>query len=266
MSGKALITGASSGIGATYADRLAERGYDLILVARNAQRLEAAAAELTGRYGVSVEIFPADLGDAAALARAEGVLRTDQDISFLVNNAGISGGKPFIGADPDLLESIVRLNVVALTRLAAAAADSFARRGKGTIVNIGSVTALMPEDFEPTYSATKAYVLAFSQGIAGDLASHGVTVQAVLPGATRTEIWEKSGLNIDDFPQDSIMEVGDMVDAALAGLDAGERVTIPSLPFVSAWNSLESARHALRPNLSRRLPAQRYVEPELTLA
>ena len=266
MFGKALITGASSGIGATYADRLAERGYDLILVARDVRRLETAAAELRARYGVSVEVLPADLANRADLARVETVTRTDPDISFLVNNAGISGGKAFIGADPDLLESIVRLNVLALTRLAAAAADAFAGRGRGTIVNIGSVTALMPENFEPTYAATKAYVLALSQGLVQDLAAHGVTIQAVLPGATRTEIWERSGRNVDDLPQESVMEVGDMVDAALAGLDAGENVTIPSLPFVSAWAALESARRALQPNLSRRIPAARYLEPELALS
>ena len=261
MSGKALITGASSGIGATYADRLAERGHDLILVARDVRRLEAAAAELSARYGVSVEVLPADLGDSAALARVESVLRSDPAIAILVNNAGIAGPSAFVGADPDLVASIVQLNVLALARLAAAAADAFAGRGEGTIVNIGSVTSLIPERFEPTYAASKAFVLTFSQGLREELKPRGVTVQVVLPGVTRTEIWGRSGRDLDAIPAETVMEVGDMVDAALAGLDAGEAVTIPSLPFDSAWKAFETARHALGPNLSRRTPAPRYLEP-----
>jgi len=266
MANKALITGASSGIGATYADRLAGRGYDLILVARDAKRLEAAAAELEARHGVSVETLPADLGDGEALARVETALRTDPAISLLVNNAGIAGPTAFVGADPALVESLLRLNVVALTRLAGAAADAFAGRGKGIIVNIGSVTSLAPERFEPTYAASKAFVLTFSQGLAAELAPRGVTVQAVLPGITRTEIWERSGRDLGAVPADKVMEVGDMVDAALAGLDSGEGVTIPSLPSLSDWQAFESARGALGPNLSGRSPAARYLEAGLVPA
>lgn len=265
MPGKALITGASSGIGATYADRLAERGYDLILVARNARRLEAAAEILRERYGVEVEVLPADLGDSFSLAQIEARLRTDPGIDLLVNNAGISGGKDFVGVDPDLLESIIDLNVVALTRLAAGAAAAFAGRGHGTIINIGSVTALIPERFEPTYAATKAFVLTLSQGLSAQLGSHGVTVQAVLPGITRTEIWERSGRSVDDLPPEMVMEVDDLVDAALAGLDLGETVTIPSLPALEDWQKMEQARLALGPDLSRSRPASRYTG-ELALA
>lgn len=266
MSDKALITGASSGIGATYADRLAERGYDLILVARDVQRLEAAAEDLEARYGISVEVLAADLADDDALARVATVLRTDPDISILVNNAGIAGVTAFVGADPDLVESVIQLNVLALTRLAGAAADAFAGRRRGTIVNIGSVTSLAPERFEPTYAASKAFVLTFSQSLRAELAPRGVAVQVVLPGITRTEIWERSGRDIDAIPAEMVMAVGDMVDAALAGLDAGEAVTIPSLPFVSDWDAFESARHALGPNLSRRVPAARYLQPDLAPA
>lgn len=266
MANKALITGASSGIGATYADRLAGRGYDLILVARDTKRLEAAAADLEARHGISVQTLPADLADSEALARVETTLRTDPAISLLVNNAGIAGPTAFVGADPDRIEALIQLNVVALARLAGAAADSFSGRGKGTIVNIGSVTSLAPERFEPSYAASKAFVLTFSQGLRAELAPRGVTVQAVLPGITRTEIWERSGRDLGAIPTDMVMEVGDMVDAALFGLDAGEAVTIPSLPFASDWNAFESARQALGPNLSRREPAARYFEPDLAPA
>src|SRR5205085_3702183 len=228
-----------------YADRLAGRGYDLILVARDKTRLEARATELRARYGVGVELLPADLSDSAELARVESALRTDPAVSLLVNNAGIAGDTDFVGTDPDGLETMIRLNVLALTRLSAAAAAAFAARGKGTIVNIGSVTSLIPERFEPTYAGTKAFVLTFSQGLREVLAPRGVAVQVVLPGVTRTEIWERSGRDLGGIPAEMVMEAGDLVDAALAGLDAGEAVTIPSLPDVSAWEAFENARHVL---------------------
>ena len=251
-----LITGASSGIGAVYADRLARRGHDLILVARDRIRLGNLAAKLAQDHSVRVETFPADLSDPGDLARVEARLRSDSAIGMLVNNAGILSSGEIAAADPDRLESVIRINVVAVTRLAAAAAASFAGRGRGTIVNIGSVTALMAESFEPTYLASKAYVLAFTQALHHQLAPHGVNVQAVLPGVTRTPILD--GFDEAALPSEIVMDAGDMVDAALAGLEAGEIVTIPSLPDVSQWAALEQARLLLAPNLSRSLPAERY--------
>jgi uncharacterized protein len=256
--GTALITGASAGIGAVYADRLARRGHDLILVARDRQRLDALALRLREETARSVEVVAADLNDKADLARVEHLLRTDADITVLVNNAGIAMSGDLANADPDLLESVIRLNVLAPSRLALAAVPGFVARGRGTLINISSVTALTPERFNGVYSGTKAYVLNLSLRLQEEVARKGVRVQVVLPGATRTAIWEKAGFEIASLPPSILMDVDDMVDAALAGLDRGEAVTIPALPDMAQWEAYEAARQKMIPNLSLRSPAPRY--------
>jgi uncharacterized protein len=255
MSGTALITGASGGLGAAYADRLAKRGYDLVLVARSEDRLNELAAELTG---VDVEVIAADLTVQEQLAAVEQRVREDASISLLVNNAGIGWVSPVVAADPDVLESLIDINVTALTRLSQAAAGPFAERGAGTIVNIGSVVPILQLPGMAAYAGSKAYVLAFTQVLAAELADTGVRVQAVLPGALGTELWDKSGLPLADLDKEIVMTIDDAVDAALAGLDAGELVSILSLPDAADWDALETARQALLPNLSRREPAERY--------
>ncbi len=254
----ALVTGASTGIGAVYADRLAKRGYDLILVARNVQRLQDLAARLTKETGVKVETVQADLTAKQDIAKLEKRLADDKTITLLVNNAGMSVAGNTLEADPDQIEQMLVLNVVAPTRLAKAAAVNFAARKSGGIINIASVTALIPEMFPGAYAGTKSFVITFTQGLATELAPHGVKVQAVLPGATRTEIWERAGKDVNALPQEMVMEVDDMVDASLAGFDQGELITIPSLADVSLWGALESARKALGPHLSLKNSAARY--------
>lgn len=256
--GTALVTGASSGIGATYADRLAKRGYDLILVARDAARLQALAATLTERTGVTVSVLPADLTDRADVRSVEKRLREDEAITLLVNNAGIGPKGKLLEDDIDYLETMIELNVVAANRLAVAAAQAFAARGRGAIVNIASVVAYIPERFNGTYSATKAFVLNLTQAIHSEVAEKGVKVQAVMPGLTRTEIFERAGRSVDSLPPSMVMDVTDMVDAALAGLDQGELVTIPSLPDAGDLQTATAARLALGPNLSHNKPAARY--------
>ena len=256
--GTALITGASSGIGKVYADRLAKRGYDLILVARDQQRLNILAAKLTAETGVKIDVLRADLIEKTDLARVEQRLKDDTGITMLVNNAGIGGSGPFATASIDSLEKIIQLNVLAVTRLAAAAAPAFAKRGHGTVINVGSVLGLAPERFPGNYSATKAYVLALTQSLHEELGASGVTLQAVLPGATRTEIWERTGMSADALPPEMLMEVDEMVDAALTGLDLGELVTIPSLPNIADYQAYDAARKNLGPNLSRNTAADRY--------
>lgn len=253
-----LITGASSGIGATYADRLAKRGHDLILVARDANRLEILAERLRRETGVSAEVLVADLTRESDLVKVEKRLLEDSGISMLVNNAGMAGGASVAGADPLQVNTLINLNVLALTRLAAAAATAFVARHNGTIINIGSVTALMPENFSAVYLSTKAYVLAFTEALRKEVREAGVRVQAVLPGATRTEIWERAGLDLSKLPPSMVMDVNDMVDAALAGLDMDEPVTIPALPDAGDWEAFKQARLRLAPNLSRSEPAARY--------
>lgn len=257
--GVALVTGASSGIGAVYAERLAARGHDLLLVARDGARLEALAAEVGHRTGRAVEVLRADLTDKADLAGVEARLRSDAAITVLVNNAGVSGGGPLDTADPDRMEAMIDLNIVALTRLSLAAAPGFVARRAGTIINIGSVVPLITESFPGIYGSTKAYVLHFSQSLDVELSGKGVRVQAVLPGATATEIWQKSGVSLESLPPEIVMPTSVMVDAALAGLDRGDVVTIPALPDAGDWEAFENARRALAPNLSRREAAARFA-------
>ncbi|WP_288098003.1 SDR family oxidoreductase [Pseudomonas sp.] len=256
--GTALVTGASSGIGAVYAQRLAARGFDLLLVARDLQRLKEAACQLRAEHGVQVEVLKADLTQKEDVLKLEQRLRSDSSISLVLNNAGVAADGLLANADTDQLERLIQLNVTTVTRLASAAAASFAKAGRGTIINIASVVALFPERFNATYSASKAYVLSLTQSLNAELDGTGVKVQAVLPGVTRTEIWERSGIDATQIPADMVMEAGEMVDAALSGLDQGELITIPSLPNLSEWESYVAARHAMAPNLSRSQAAARY--------
>jgi short-subunit dehydrogenase len=258
--GKELVTGASTGIGAVYADRLAKRGYDLVIVARNEKQLKDLAARLARETGRNVEVLAADLSKEADLKRVEAKLGTDPEIALLVNNAGIYANAKLAEHDLQAIDDMIKLNIVAVTHLASVAAKAFSDRRRGTIVNIASVLAVAPEISNATYAGTKAYVLALTQTMKVELANAGVTVQAVLPGATRTEIWERSGGDIDALPAEIVMDAGEMVDAALAGLDQRELVTIPSLPDAADWKRFEDARAALGPNLSLQNAAARYKQ------
>jgi short-subunit dehydrogenase len=257
--GTALVTGASSGIGAIYADRLARRGYDLILVARSADRLASLATKLTDTTGRSVETLAADLTSRDDLARVETVLRTDSSITLLLNNAGIGATAPLLQSGIDTMEAMIALNVSAPTRLTYAVAPGFVARGGGTIINIASIVAIAPELLNGVYGGSKAVILAFSQSLHHELGASGVRVQAVLPGATATNFWNIAGMPVANLPDGIVMPAADMVDAALAGLDQGELVTLPSLPDLAEWAAFEAARAALGPNLSRAAPAARYV-------
>lgn len=256
--GTALITGASSGIGAVYADRLARRGHDLILVARDVNRLEALAARLKQDNGVHVDVLLADLADSQQLQRVEQRVASDETLALLVNNAGISLEGTLVDTPRQTIEQLIAVNVTAPTLLAAAAAKAFVARGVGAIINLSSVLALSPEMFDGTYSATKAFILNLSQGLAEEVGDKGVRIQAVLPGATRTEIWARSGKDIDAFPAEWVMDVDDLVDAALVGFDRGETVTIPPLADESLWQAMQDARLAMGSQLSRREIAPRY--------
>jgi len=253
-----LVTGASTGIGAIYADRLAKRGYDLILVARNEARLQFLSARLTSETGRSVKVLRADLNSKAELARVESTLREDPSITMLVNNAGTASAAPLLNADVEKMEDMIALNVTALTRLTYAAAPAFVARGTGTIINIASVLGIAPEILNGVYGASKAYVIAFSHSLQRELADKGVRIQAVLPGATATDIWEIAGRPIQDLPAEIVMSAEDMVDAALVGLDHGELVTIPPLQDGDEWTRFEAARRAMSEKFGNSQPAPRY--------
>lgn len=256
--GLAVITGASSGIGAVYADRLARRGYDLLLVARSQTPMVDLAKKLKSDTESKVDILAADLTDSADVAKLEQILREDARVTLLVNNAGAGATAPLMESDVVDLTRMIALNVEAVTRLTHSVVPAFVRRGAGAIINIASIVAIAPERLNGVYGGTKAFVLAFSQSLRHELANTGVKVQVVLPGATATNFWKLAGKPVEKLPQEIVMSTEDMVDAALAGFDQGEFVTIPALPDAGQWESYEAARQAMAPGLSRAKPADRY--------
>ena len=251
-----LVTGASTGIGAVYADRFARRGHDLVLVARDAARLESLAERLRRESGVKVNVLRADLTDPQDLAKVERRLREDARIGVLVNNAGATVRGGFLDQDAQSIARLIALNATALATLANAVAPRFAASGKGAIINLGSVVGLAPEIGSTLYGATKAFVLFLSQGLNIELGPKGVYVQAVLPAATRTEIWERSGRDVNTLP--AVMEVEELVDAALVAFDRRELVTIPPLPDDGQWRAFDAARQAMLPGFSQAHAAERY--------
>ena len=251
-----LITGASSGIGAVYAERFAQRGHDLVLVARDQARLQSLASRLRAEHGIAVDTLRADLTQADDTQLVEKRLREDARIGVLINNAGIAQSGSFVEQTGDAIERLVTLNSTALARLASAIAPRLAQAGAGSIVNIGSVVGLAPELGMSVYGASKAFVLFLSQGLSLELNPKGVYVQAVLPEATRTEIWQRAG--IDTHAIAEMMEVNELVDAALVGFDKREPVTIPPLHDDAAWGQLDGARQALLGGIKQAHAAERY--------
>lgn len=258
MASTVFVTGASSGIGATYADRFARRGHNLVLVARNAARLEALASRLRKETGVAAEILQADLTRADDLAAIEARLREDSRIEVLINNAGAALGGSFVDQTPKDIGRLIALNTTAVACLANAVASRFAVAGTGAIVNLSSVVGLAPEFGMTVYGATKAFVTFLSQGLALELGPRGVYVQAVLPSATRTDIWEAVGIDAQRLA--SMMDVGALVDAALTGFDRREAITMPVLVDATRWDAYETARKAMVPDFGRSQPAPRYQD------
>lgn len=256
--GTAMVTGASSGIGAIYADRLARRGYDLILVARNTDRLQAVAQRISDETGRAVNVLTADLSDGDDLFRVERVLRENASITMLVNNAGFGGVTPLLDTDVERMELMVDLNVTALMRLSYAVAPAFVSRAAGTIINISSIVAIGPEILNGVYGGTKAFVLAFTQSLQHELADKGVRVQAVLPGGTATEFWDIAGYGA--YAESPLaMPAERMVDAALAGFDLGEAVTIPPLQDGALWDEYDALRRRIAGDLAHAEPGARYL-------
>ncbi|MDR6522274.1 SDR family NAD(P)-dependent oxidoreductase [Variovorax atrisoli] len=253
-----LITGASTGIGAAYAERFARRGHSLVLVARDKARLESLAARLRAETGAAVEVLPADLTQPGELAAVEARLREDAGIETLINNAGAALLGNFVDQSTDDVARLVALNTTALVRLASAIAPRLAHAGKGAIVNISSVVGLAPEFGASVYGATKAFVLFLSQGLSLELAPKGVYVQAVLPAGTRTEIWERAGVDVDVDAMPDLMGVDELVDAALVGFDRREVVTIPPLHEAARWDALNAARQTLIADIRQAHVAERY--------
>ena len=256
--GTALVTGASSGLGAVYAERLAARGFDLILVARRVERLGVLAKSLAEKYGVAVRAMAADLAEADDLRRVAGELSSNAAITMLVNNAGASTLGAVVDAPREGIAAMDKVNVTALAELSYAVLPQFKQRNSGTIVNIGSVLSFHILPVSTIYSATKGYVMNFTRGLQQELAGTGIRVQLVLPASTATEIWELSGVPLAQLDQATIMRAEDCVDAALAGLDQGELVTLPSVEDQELWERFDAARLALFAGAMRGKPASRY--------
>lgn len=252
----ALITGASTGIGAVYADRLAKRGYDLVLVARNTTRMTSVAQPLRAA-GTLVDIITADLTEHSDLLRVEDYIRQHPEISLLVNNAGTATPGGFGDTDVESIDRLISLNVTSVARLSRVALDGLLAHKNGAIINISSVMALAPELNKAVYTASKSFVLTLSQTLQSELEQKGLYVQAVLPAATRTEIWGHAGENVDDLR--GVMEVADLVDAALVGFDRKEKITIPPLQDETQWNDHEATRHVLLTNFANSTPGARYT-------
>ncbi|TPK68719.1 MULTISPECIES: SDR family oxidoreductase [unclassified Mesorhizobium] len=256
--GTAVITGASSGIGAVYADRLAGQGYDLVLVARRADRLEELAERLRYAYSRKASVISADLADDDDVRRVERAVSTDDSVTLLVNNAGLGGAQVVATADADAAERMIKVNVIALTRLTRAVLPGFLARNRGAIVNIASVLAF-DTSFGGIYSGTKAYVVNFTEALQREVAGTHVQAQVVLPGATRTDFWEAAGSDIDQLPKEIIMTADDMVDAALVGLARGEAVTVPALADTAKLDAFLGARQTFYGSLHADKPAARYA-------
>jgi short-subunit dehydrogenase len=256
----AVVTGASSGIGAVYAERLAARGYDLVLVARRADRLAALSEKITKTYGSKIQVLAADLEKDGDVAKVESVLANDPSVQILVNNAGLARLQPL--AQTPLSDSMkqISLNITALTRLTHAALPGFLARNDGIIINVASVLAVHSMAVSSVYSGTKAFVLAFSRGLQSELANTNVKLQVVLPASTATEIWDESGIPLSALQKEAVMTTENLVDAALAGLDKGEAITWPSVADETLWDKYDSARSTLFAATQTGKPAPRYLK------
>jgi short-subunit dehydrogenase len=258
VQGTAIVTGASSGLGKVYADRLAKRGYDLILIARRGDRLDELAKQLRRDQGVSVETLVADLGNPADLKRVADSIAANNRIAMLVNNAGTSKYAPSSQVPLADVDQQLAVNSKALTHLSLAVLPGFRERNRGTIINIGSVLSFYVTPNTTAYSGTKGQVMLFTLGLQQEVADTKITVQLVLPAATATEIWDVAGVGLKALDPATIMTAEDCVDAALAGLDRGEAVTLPSVDDPQLWAAFDDARVKLFAASQTGKPATRY--------
>ena len=257
--GTAVVTGASSGLGKVYADRLAARGYDLLLIARRKDRLETIAADLAARFSVQVRVLAADLADSEALSKVSKQISDDTSITMLVNNAGTSSVQPVAQATADSLTNLIALNVTALTLLTRAVLPGFVKRNAGIIINIGSVVGFTGYSWVPVYGGTKAYVLNFSQGLKQQLAETKIRFQYVAPASTASEIWDVMGVPMSSLGEGVLMDTEACVDAALKGLDDGEFITAPSVHDDTLIAKFEEASTTLLAATQLSQPAPRYT-------
>lgn len=259
----AVVTGASSGIGEAFARRLAADGYDVTAHGRRRERLEALAAELRARHRVAVQVLIADLGRDEDLHRMEEVLVHGDPIDMLVNNAGLTHLAPFTELDLDTIEEMIRVHVLALTRLTRVVLPGMVERGRGDIINVSSdgVFVTYPAPVMTVYAATKAYVNTFTRALHRAAGGQGVRVQALCPGFVTSEILERHGITFEDWgiPDDVVMPAEDQVACSLAALEIGEIICVPTLDDPSLLERLAEVEAVIRDRSSGSgMPAERY--------
>ena len=247
MRPRALVTGASSGIGAAFAERLAKDGYDLIVVARRRDKLEELAQRLRESHQVNVEVLVADLSKPDSLRTVEKRIAEDSALELLVNNAGFGGYMPFVELDPDRAEELINLKVLAVTRLTRAALPGMIGRGRGSIINVSSrlgFSGSMSSSQLPkraTYAGSNAYINTFTQLLQSELEGTGVQVQALCPGLVATEFHTHVGTDTSRFPAAIVMQPEDLVSASLAGLKLGEAICVPALEDVNLLTQIQES-------------------------
>ncbi|MGC4949751.1 SDR family NAD(P)-dependent oxidoreductase [Streptomyces sp. DT224] len=246
----ALITGATAGIGAAFARRLAADGYDLVLVARDAERLREQATELHDRHGIEAEVLRADLSDDQGIRAVEERLGDARNpVDLLVNNAGFGNKGRYLEVPMADELSMLKVHCEAVLRLTSAAAASMRERGRGGIVNVASVAAFVPRG---TYGASKAWVVQFSQGAAKDLAGSGVRLMALCPGFVRTEFHQRAGMGTGNIPGWMWLDADKLVSAALADLARGKSVSIPDPRYKVLMGAVKLAPRGLLGGLTSR--------------
>jgi short-subunit dehydrogenase len=258
---RALVTGASSGIGAAYAERLARGGHDLVLVARRRDRLEELAERLRREGDARAEVLAADLTDAGALAQLEARVGVEP-LALLVNNAGFGGYRPFAQVEPEVVDDLIDIHVRAVARLTRAALPGMIRRGSGGVINVASLLALSgslppnPLPYRAVYAGAKAFMVTFTQTLAGELDGTGVRVQVCLPGMVATEFHSRVGRDPSKMPP--MMTAPDVVAASLAALERGEVVCVPGLDDPSLLERLAEMQRAVLASANRPTLAGRY--------
>jgi uncharacterized protein len=257
---RALVTGASAGIGRSYAEHLARTGHSLVLVARRSDRLEEIAASLRREHDIEVEVLATDLSSDEGVARVVRRIEQDPPVDFLVNNAGYAARGRVAELDADAAEHMLRVNVLALTRLSAAAMRCMVARGRGRIINVASGTVFMQLPGNAGYGASKNYVMGFTRTMQVEAAGTGVQVLLLIPGVIATDFHEIAGNAISNFPPSVVMQADDLVVASLRALEMNELVCIPSVADLRMWDAYVAAEQELAANASRDRPASRYHE------
>ncbi|HWA22976.1 MAG TPA: SDR family oxidoreductase [Caulobacterales bacterium] len=255
---RALITGASSGIGRSYAEQLAAAGYDLVIVARRAERLNELAAALMDAHGAGVEVLPADLSEAAGVRKVVERIASGAPLALVINNAGFATRGPLATLDPEAFDSMLAVNITAVTHLSIAALKRMTADGAGAVINIASGTVFMQMPGNAGYGASKNYVTALTRHMQVETAGANIRVQLLVPGIVATEFHSRMPTR-PQFPPHLVMSADDVVRASLRALDMNEPVCFPSLPDIKDWDAYVAAERQIAAGASRDKPASRYT-------